>query len=84
MPNQLKWKCPACSITARLPANHGAIHCCCGFTQYRNPPGLGDRVAAVLARTGMTEQRYKAIKKRLGLKPDCGCKKRQRALNRIA
>jgi hypothetical protein len=66
-----------------VPSNFKSITCHCGFIQYCNPPGLGDRVAAALARTGMTEQRYKATKKRLGLRPDCRCKERQRRLNRL-
>ena len=83
MHNQLTWKCPACGTEARLPADHGKVRCFCGYTQYQNPPGPGDRVAATLARLGITEHRYKKAKRAVGLKGDCGCKKRQQRLNKL-
>ena len=59
------------------------VHCACGYTQYEYPAGLGDRVAAAMARVGITKQRYVRAKRRLGLKGDCGCAKRQKRLNRL-
>lgn len=70
-------------MVVRVPKDHNGIYCACGFRQYDNPPGLGDRVAAALAKIGITEQRYKAAKAAVGLTLDCNCKKRQRALNRV-
>lgn len=45
----------------------------------RARPGLGDIVAAGLSAVGVTPERVSAA---LGVK-DCGCKKRQAALNRL-
>ena len=59
------------------------IRCFCGFVQYQHPPGLGDRTAIALAKCGITEHRYKKAKRAIGLKGDCGCKKRQQRLNRL-
>ena len=83
MPNKLDWKCAVCGIRAKLPSNHGVIHCPCGYTQYKNPPGLGDRTAAMLARIGITEKRYNKARRAIGIKKPCGCKKRQQKLNRV-
>ena len=44
-------------------------------------PGLGDMVAAGLAAVGITKERVQAVANKVGIK-DCGCKKRQAALNR--
>lgn len=44
----------------------------------RPRPGLGDMVAAGLSAVGITQERVSAIVGR-----DCGCKKRQEALNRF-
>lgn len=44
-------------------------------------PGLGDMVADGLARIGITKERVQSVASRVGLK-DCGCSKRQAALNR--
>lgn len=44
-------------------------------------PGLGDMVAAGLAAVGITKDRVQAVANKVGIK-DCGCKKRQAALNR--
>ena len=83
MHGQLIWHCPACDRQARVPATHGRIRCACGYVQYENPPGLGDRVAAVLARVGATERRYKAAKRAIGLSGKCGCKGRKQRLNKL-
>ena len=45
----------------------------------RQSPGLGDMVAAGLSAVGITPERVSAA---LGVK-DCGCKKRQAALNAL-
>jgi hypothetical protein len=60
------------------------IHCVCGYVEYCHPPGLGDRAAAAFARVGITQARYIKAKRALGLKADCGCKRRQQALNRLS
>jgi hypothetical protein len=44
-------------------------------------PGLGDHVAAVLHRVGLTKQRYVRAKLAIGLRGKCGCSKRQQQLN---
>jgi hypothetical protein len=75
------WQCPQCG--KRRSVRVFPIHCSCGFTQYHNPPGLGDRVAATLARLGITEGRYRRAKQLMGLAGDCGCKSRQRRLNEL-
>jgi hypothetical protein len=60
------------------------IHCACGYVQEGGPiMGLGDYVAAGLHHVGVTRSRYARLKKRLGLRGDCGCGKRQRQLNDI-
>ena len=79
----MDWKCPACGTLAKMPDDFKRAACFCGFVQYNNPPGLGDRVAATLAKMGVTEKRYTNAKRALGLKGACGCKKRQRALNKL-
>jgi len=75
------WKCPVCGVQAYVPMF--PVHCCCGFTQPQPQLGLGDRVAVVLSRMGLTERRYKQAKRRIGLRGDCRCKERRAALNRI-
>jgi hypothetical protein len=48
----------------------------------RAKPGLGDMVSAGLDAIGVTKQRVQAVASAVGVK-DCGCKKRQKALNAI-
>lgn len=48
----------------------------------RAKPGLGDMVAAGLATVGITKERAQAVASAVGVK-DCGCKKRQQALNEL-
>jgi hypothetical protein len=58
--------------------------CCCGYRQLSGiTPGLGDQVAAVLHKVGITPERYAAAKAAVGLKRRCGCHGRQRKLNAI-
>jgi hypothetical protein len=45
-------------------------------------PGLGDMVAAGLSAVGITKERAQAVATAVGVK-DCGCKKRQEALNQL-
>lgn len=46
------------------------------------PPGLGDMVANGLAGLGITKERAQAVASALGVE-DCGCGKRQAALNKL-
>lgn len=48
----------------------------------RPNPGLGDLVAAGLTAIGITKERAQAVASAVGIK-DCGCAKRQAALNRL-
>ena len=48
----------------------------------RAKPGLGDMVAAGLDAIGVTKERVQAVASAVGVK-DCGCAKRQAALNRL-
>lgn len=45
--------------------------------------GLGDRLERELTRMGITQDRYKEIKKRFGFPPTCSCDKRKEWLNRV-
>ena len=45
-------------------------------------PGLGDMVAAGLDAIGVTKERVQAVVSKVGVK-DCGCQKRQEALNSL-
>lgn len=45
-------------------------------------PGLGDRVASALTAVGITKERVQAVASKVGVR-DCGCKKRQAALNKL-
>ena len=45
-------------------------------------PGLGDMVAAGLSAVGITKERAQAVASAVGVN-DCGCRKRQAALNRL-
>ena len=48
----------------------------------RARPGLGDMVASGLAAVGITKERAQAVASAVGVK-DCGCAKRQAALNKL-
>lgn len=80
----IEWRCPVCGIDVMVPGDYQSITCHCGYHQMCNPPGLGDRVAAWLAWIGITAHRYKRLKKAIGLRPECQCKKRQQELNELA
>jgi hypothetical protein len=45
--------------------------------------GLGDMVEAGLKAVGITEERYKEAKAKIGLSRDCNCGKRKAKLNAI-
>ncbi len=47
------------------------------------PNGLGDLVAAGLAKVGVTKERYVRFKQRCGLAPQCGCSGRVEKLNAL-
>lgn len=78
------WSCPVCGIKANVSSTTPRIFCCCGYRQLNGvTPGLGDRVAAILHRVGITPERYAAMKAAVGLKRKCDCDKRQEALNSL-
>ena len=79
--DNLIWTCPVCRIQAHVPIF--PVHCACNYVQYCNPPGLGDRVAATLARLGITEHRYVKAKAAVGLRRKCRCPERQQKLNNL-
>ena len=62
-----------CTVCRRPTRNAKSIRVCSG------PPGLGDRLAAALESIGITKARVAAA---LGVE-DCGCSKRQAALNAL-
>ena len=83
MRDQLVWVCPACARTVRVPRTVERISCSCGHEQLNGPtPGLGDDLAAALARAGLTKALYIRLRRALGFRKPCGCGKRQRLLNR--
>jgi hypothetical protein len=43
-------------------------------------PGLGDRIASGLSAVGITKERAQAVAQAVGIE-DCGCQRRQAALN---
>jgi hypothetical protein len=68
-----------------LPADRYVAICRCETCP--KPPkrrrGLGSRIAFGLAALGITQPRYLKLKQRLGLSPECSCKKREAWLNRL-
>lgn len=44
---------------------------------------LGDYTAIALAQIGITKERYRKAKERLGLGSSCGCEERQEGMNQI-
>ena len=84
MRDQLVWVCPACARTVRVPRTVERISCSCGHEQLNGPtPGLGDDLAAALARAGLTKALYIRLRRKIGLRKPCGCRKRQKKLNEI-
>jgi len=76
------FSCLVCGTKGQIREDAYPVHCVCGYTQF-NPgaPGLGDRVAAVLHRLGITPEIISGIKARIGAPGRCNCHKRQQALN---
>lgn len=83
MPAELNWRCPACLIRARVPCDVRKVVCACGYVQENGArPGLGDYVAAILHRLGITRVRYGRLRASLGFNTSCcGCERRQQAIN---
>jgi len=48
-----------------------------------DPEGWGDRVTVALKKIGITEERYKAVKEKFGLPPNCNCAGRREWLNKV-
>lgn len=73
-------KCQSCGKTIALPNAFTGVgmHTC----QAARALGLGDRIASVLQRIGITKARAQNVAQAVGIK-DCGCAKRQAALNRL-
>ena len=46
--------------------------------------GFGDKVEKTLQLLGITEDRYKEIKRMFGLPPKCNCSKRKAWLNKVS
>lgn len=67
-----------------FPCNRGSVSQSALALRCRQtlPAGLGDLVAAGLAAIGITKERAQAVAQALGIE-DCGCPKRQAALNRL-
>jgi len=73
------WVCAVCGApSADQQAPHRGL-CACE----RPRPGLGDIVAAGLSSVGITKERVQRVANAVGIK-DCGCGKRQAALNRLS
>ena len=45
--------------------------------------GWGDKVTTALKAIGITEERYKAVKEKFGLPPNCNCAGRREWLNKV-
>lgn len=76
-----RWFCPRCRQFATVdhPADlFRRPSCQCAALK----PGLGDMVASGLAAVGITKERAQAVANAVGVK-DCGCAKRQAALNKL-
>lgn len=41
----------------------------------------GDRTEAFLKKLGVTEEKYRSVKEKFGLRPECNCSGRKRKLN---
>lgn len=66
-------QCAKCGFA--MPSVAGKVHKVCGV---QPKPGLGDMVAAGLSAIGITKERVSAV-----VGGDCGCDKRQEALNEL-
>lgn len=74
------WVCEICGSRSRRQSAQPP------FCKCRPRPsaglGLGDMVASGLAAVGITKERAQAVANAVGVK-DCGCVKRQSALNKL-
>ena len=80
-PHSDGWKC-VCPCGYATHAKAGTAYHACQTSKPRAKPGLGDMVAAGLDAIGVTKERVQAVASKVGIK-DCGCKKRQEALNNL-
>ena len=71
-----RWFCAICGRTATVRGDKPPVAVCKAASTPR--PGLGDMVAAGLSAIGITKERVSAVVGR-----DCGCPKRQEALNEL-
>ena len=70
------WVCGVCGRAAKATDVRPPTAVC------RGPRGLGDMVADGLSAVGITKGRVQAVASAVGVS-DCGCGKRQAALNKI-
>lgn len=82
---KVMWTCPVCRLRGVVRTETPRVFCHgCGYVQENGPvPGLGDYIAAVLRRVGITQTRYLTVKRWLGFVPKCGCRRRQKKLNAL-
>jgi hypothetical protein len=71
-----RWFCSICGRTATVRSENPPVAECKAAAAPK--PGLGDMVAAGLSAIGITKERVSALAGR-----DCGCTKRQEALNEL-
>lgn len=71
------WRCARCGAECPSQSQPHRGQCSC------ERPGLGDLVAAGLSSVGITKERVQRVANAVGIK-DCGCAKRQAALNRLS
>jgi hypothetical protein len=74
------WRCFICGAAAPDQSAPHRGRCVCEQPALR---GLGDIVAAGLSSVGITKERVQRVANAVGIK-DCGCAKRQAALNRLS
>ena len=67
------WKCIRCGRVLEVKAK---VNC------RKEAWQLGDDLQRALETLGITEERWKAAKEKLGLPPDCDCAKRKAWLNK--
>jgi hypothetical protein len=71
-----RWFCVICGRTATVRGEKPPVAVCKAAATPR--PSLGDMVAAWLSAIGITKERVSAV-----VGGDCGCAKRQEALNEL-
>jgi hypothetical protein len=79
------YTCQQCQQPVSNQSKPHLGECRCALSLVRSvraKPGLGDMVAAGLDAIGVTKERVQAVASKAGIK-DCGCKKRQEALNNL-